>query len=86
MRLSPSHARNLLLANSVRRGRPRAGLRIPVRGRRKILRRIDRLVRRADSEDEVFYSDEADIDLNPRIGTTYMRRGKQLASSPPERT
>jgi len=22
--------------------------------------------------------DEADIDLNPRIGTTYMRRGKQL--------
>jgi transposase len=36
------------------------------------------LVKRADSEDEVFYVDEADIDLNPRIGTTYMRRGKQL--------
>ncbi len=78
VRLSPSHVRNLLLANDVRRGRPRAGLRIPVRGRRKILRRIDRLVKRADAEDEVFYVDEADIDLNPRIGTTYMRRGKQL--------
>ena len=78
VRLSPSHVRNLLLANDVRRGRPRAGLRIPVRGRRKILRRIDRLVKRANTEDEVFYSDEADIDLNPRIGTTYLRRGKQL--------
>jgi len=29
-------------------------------------------------EDEVLYSDEADIDLNPRIGATYMGRGKQL--------
>ena len=76
--LSPSHVRNLLVANDVRRGRPRAGLRIPFRGRRKILRRIDRLVKRGDAEDEVFYVDEADIDLNPRIGTTYMRRGKQL--------
>lgn len=78
VKVSRSHVRNLLLANDVRRGRPPAGLRIPMRGRRKILRQIDRLVKRADSEDEVLYSDEADIDLNPRIGTTYMRRGKQL--------
>jgi len=78
VRLSPSHIRNVLLANQVRRGRPRAGLRIPVRGRRRILRRIDHLVARASAEDEVFYVDEADVDLNPRIGTTYMRRGKQL--------
>ncbi|GEJ56616.1 IS630 family transposase [Anaeromyxobacter diazotrophicus] len=78
VRLSRSHVRNVLLANQVRRGRPRVGLRIPVRGRRRILNEIDRLVERADAEDEVFYVDEADIDLNPRIGTTYMRRGKQL--------
>ncbi len=78
VRLSPSHIRNVLLANQVRRGRPRVGLRIPVRGRRRILRQIDRLVARAGAKDEVFYVDEADIDLNPRIGTTYMRRGKQL--------
>ncbi len=45
---------------------------------RRILRRIDRLVKRGDTEDEVFYVDEADIDLNPRIGATYMRRGEQL--------
>jgi putative transposase len=36
------------------------------------------LVKRASDEDEVFYLDEADIDLNPRIGATYIRRGKQL--------
>jgi len=78
VKISPSHVRNVLLANQVRRGRPRAGLRIPVRGRRRILKEIDRLVSRADAGDEVLYVDEADIDLNPRIGTTYMRRGKQL--------
>lgn len=78
VRLSPSHVRNVLLANQVRRGRPRVGLRIPVRGRRRILNEIDRLVEGADAADEVFYVDEADIDLNPRIGTTYMRRGNQL--------
>jgi putative transposase len=78
VRLSKSHVRNVLLANHVRRGRPRVGLRIPVRRRRRILNAIDRLVESADTEDEVFYLDEADIDLNPRIGTTYMRRGKQL--------
>ena len=36
--LSPSHVRNVLQANGVRRGRPCGGLRIAVRGRRKILR------------------------------------------------
>ena len=78
VKLSPSHVRNVLLANQVRRGRPRPGLKIPVRGRRRILKEIDRLVTGASADDEVFYVDEADIDLNPRIGTTYMRRGKQL--------
>jgi transposase len=78
VRLSPSHVRNVLLANQVRRGRPRVGLRIPMRGRCRILNEIDRLVENANPEDEVFYVDEADVDLNPRIGATYMRRGEQL--------
>jgi len=75
--LSPSHVRNILRANRCRRGRPRVGLRIPVRGRRRVLRRIRRLVRRAGPEAEVFWVDEADVDLNPRIGLTYIRRGHQ---------
>ena len=62
-------------------GPPRSaasGLRVPIRGRRRTLKKIDRLVKRASEHDEVFYVDEADIDLKPRIGATYMRRGKQL--------
>lgn len=77
IRLSISHIRNLLMENGCRRGRPRPALRIPVRGRRKILENISRLVNRASSKREVFYVDEADVDLNPRIGLTYMKKGHQ---------
>jgi transposase len=55
VRLSRSHVRNVLLANQVHRRRPRVGLRIPVRGRRRILKEIDRLVEsvRSSHEDDV---------------------------------
>jgi len=75
--LSPSHLRAVLRQEKCRRGRPRPALRIPVRGRRKILDGIKRLVEQASPEHEVFYLDEADIDLNPRIGLTYIKRGEQ---------
>lgn len=77
VKLSPSHIRALLLDQGCRRGRARPGLRIPVRGRRRILDAISRLVRRGSSREEVFYVDEADVDLNPRIGSSYMRKGRQ---------
>ena len=48
VRLRKRHMRNVMLANQVRRGRPRVGLRLPVRGRRRILNEIDRLVESAD--------------------------------------
>lgn len=75
--LSPSHVRNLLLDMGCRRGRARPALRIPVRGRRRILEKISRLVKRASHKREVFYLDEADVDLNPRIGFAYMKKGHQ---------
>jgi putative transposase len=75
--LSSSHIRNLLLDLKCRRGRPRPALRIPVRGRRRILEKISRLVQRASAQEEVFYVDEADVDLNPRIGLTYIKKGNQ---------
>lgn len=75
--LSGSHIRNLLMSHGCRRGRPRPALRIPVRGRRKVLENISRLVKRASPNREVFYVDEADVDLNPRIGLCYMKRGHQ---------
>jgi transposase len=77
VRLCASHVRNLLLWLGCRRGRPRPGLRIPFRGRRKILESIRKVVAQASERDEVFYMDEADIDLNPRIGPCYMKSGKQ---------
>ena len=75
--LSLSHLRRVLRQLGCRRGRPRQGLRIPVRGRRKILNAIERKVSGTSADYEVFYADEADIDLNPRIGSTYIRRGCQ---------
>jgi transposase len=41
------------------------------------MRAIRRALRRASATDEVFYVDEADIDLNPRIGTAWTPRGVQ---------
>lgn len=75
--LSPSHLAKVLRQEKCRRGRPCPALRIPVRGRRKVLENIGRLVAKATPAEEVFYVDEADIDLNPRIGWTYMKRGEQ---------
>ena len=60
-----------------RRGWPRPGLRIPVRGRRKVLEKIAARVAAASAEDEVFYQDEADLHLNPKIGATYLKHGQQ---------
>jgi transposase len=77
VRLSESHLGQVLRQENCRRGRPRPALRIPVRGRRKVLENIERMVANASAEDEVFYLDEADIDLNPRIGLTYIKRGTQ---------
>jgi putative transposase len=77
VQLSQSHIRALLLDLGCRRGRPRPGLRIPVRGRRRILAQIDRVVKQSSKRHEVFYIDEADVDLNPRIGSCYMRKARQ---------
>jgi len=75
--LSTSRIGQVLREEKCRRGRPRPALRIPVRGRREVLENIGRLVSRASPEEEVLFGDEADIDLNPRIGLTYIRRGHQ---------
>lgn len=77
IRLSLTHLWRKLKRAGCRRGRPRPALRIPVRGRRQTLAKIEQLVARADAQEEVVYLDEADIDLNPRIGLTYIPRGQQ---------
>ena len=75
--LSCSHLYQVLRRCGCRRGRPRPGLRIPVRGRRKTLDKIEKLLAQASAEEEVFYQDEADVHLNPKIGATYLKPGQQ---------
>jgi len=75
--LSHGHLGKVLRQEKCRRGRPRPALRIPVRGRRQVLENIERLASRSSPEAEVLYVDEADIDLNPRIGLTYIKQGQQ---------
>lgn len=60
-----------------RRLRPRPALRIPVAGRRATIRRLRTLARHSSPRAPVFYVDEADLDLNPRIGAVWARRGRQ---------
>ena len=36
-----------------------------------------------DPYTEVFFADEVDVDLNPRIGSAWMRRGEQTAVPTP---
>lgn len=76
--VSASHILRVLRRFGCRRGRPRPGLRIPVRGRRKVLQRIAKRVAEASPDEEVFYQDEADLHLNPKLGATYMKPGQQL--------
>lgn len=76
-KLSCSTVYRVLRSQGCRRGRPRPGLRIPVRGRRRVLEKIGKRVAAASPTEEVFYQDEADLHLNPKIGSTYIKPGRQ---------
>jgi len=47
------------------------------------MRAIRRALRQASATEEVFYVDEADIDLNPRIGPAWMPKGEQMTVPTP---
>lgn len=64
-----------------RRARPTLCIADPRKARR--LRAIRGALRQASAREEVFYVDEADIDLNPRIGAAWMPVGEQLAVPTP---
>ena len=64
-----------------RRARPTLYRRDPRKARR--MKAIEAALADADAYTEVFYVDEADIDLNPRIGSAWMRRGEQMAVPTP---
>ena len=77
VKLSKSTIHYLLCRLNCSRVRARPCLRKPIAGRAKILRAIKRRIKKASSQEEVFYQDEADIDLNPRVGYCYVRKGTQ---------
>lgn len=64
-----------------RRARPTLCIADPRKGER--MRAIRRVLRRASAREEVFYVDEADIDLNPRIGPAWMPKGEQMTVPTP---
>lgn len=64
-----------------RRARPTLCKRDPAKAEK--LTAIAQALARASGREPVFYVDEADVDLNPRIGAAWMRRGKQTAIPTP---
>ena len=64
-----------------RRARPTLHRRDPRKAER--LQAIEAALCEEDPYTEVFYVDEADVDLNPRIGSGWMRRGQQTAVPTP---
>jgi transposase len=69
----------LLRRIGARLGSPRPIVRCPwpQAQRQRVLRRIRRVERRASAEEPVYFCDEVDIHLNPRIGRDWMLRGSQ---------
>ena len=63
------------------RARPTLCIRDPQKPRK--MRAIRRALKQARAEQPVFYVDEADIDLNPRIGPAWMQKGTQTAVPTP---
>ena len=75
--ISTGYVGAVLRQERVRRGRPRPALRIPVKGRANRIKEIEAIEERASEQEEVVHVDEADVDLNPRIGLMYIPRGTQ---------
>lgn len=64
-----------------KRARPTLCIRDPRKSQR--MRAIAQALAEDDPYTEVFWSDEADVDLNPRIGPAWTRRGEQQAIPTP---
>jgi len=79
VRVSARTVGRMLSRLNARWGRPRATVISPVpeAEKRAKIRRIERLLRRRKLGEEVFYVDEVDIHLNPKLGPDWMLAGTQ---------
>lgn len=78
-----STVRRLLPRLGVRWNRARPTLSIADPEKDRKMRAIRRALRRCSPETPVFYVDEVDIDLNPKIGHAWMPRGQQMTIPTP---
>jgi len=83
MVIHASTVRRLLPRLGVRwnRARPTLCIKDPTKARK--MKAINKALRNASPETPVFYVDEADIDLNPRIGNSWMMKGQQTTVPTP---
>ena len=79
IRVSLSTMSRALKALKARRGRPRPVVRCPwsKRRRARCLKAIRRLIAHLPAKEVVVWTDEVDIDLNPKIGWDWMLQGCQ---------
>jgi len=64
-----------------RRPRPVVGLKDPEYDGK--LRKIQKLLRSMPSDETAVFQDEVDVNLNPKIGSAWMKRGQQATVEPP---
>ena len=82
----PIHAstiRRLLPRLGIRWNRARPTLCIADPQKRRKMKAINKALAKADRDHPVFYVDEADVDLNPRIGHAWMPTGQQMTVPTP---
>jgi len=79
IRVHPATMSRGLARLGARRGRPQPTVRCPWRKAAKTrrLQQLARLVNNLPEEELIFYEDEVDIHLNPKIGLDWMNRGTQ---------
>lgn len=79
VRIARSTMSRALKAIGARRGRPRPVVRCPwpTWRRNRRLKAIERLIAALPPDELAFWADEADIDLNPKIGPDWMLTGQQ---------
>jgi transposase len=76
-RVAPCTMGRALSAVGARLGRPKPTVSCPWDSarRKRVVRELRRLARRATTEEPVFFEDEMDVHLNPKIGRDWMPKG-----------
>jgi transposase len=85
IRLCRETVRRILKHLGARRGRPRPFVVCPwsKQRRQRRLRQIQQLIDTLPNDEQAFWEDEVDIDLNPKIGPDWMLPGRQKAVQTP---